>query len=489
MSNKVEKIEDKELIEKYNKYMEALKNPKTTMTDEKLADLKKRVIDSLSLDRQKLLMRQPFTGGMLMRFDFVPVRDHRLGTASTDGSRIFFDIDFYKNLNDEERVFVLAHECWHCVYLHFARRMNRMADLWNIATDCEINYMLKNEMFKTPSEVCFPPPSMEGKSAEEIYEYYLKEAKKNSKQNKNGSPSGGSGSQSGGSSSNKNKKKDDNGSGSGNKKLSGQFDKHSSQNKDGSKDDNSGGNGNGEKDEGILPTDEWGEKGEDPDYNPMIDNDAAEKIREAVIAEAQIVERQQGKLPGCVQRVLDSLRQPEIPWQELLSQFVTSCLGDKRQWLPPLRRSVWSEIYQQSRRGQKINVVCTVDTSGSTMTDLPKFIAELVSLLKTFGRYEMTLIQCDAEVQDVQIYDECNEFPLDNSEAIKWKGMGGSNLNPAFDEILKRGTEATMHLIFTDGYIYVPKKNPLGIPTMFILTKDGNENLCDWGTKLKFKEI
>lgn len=155
-SNTTQKI-DEETLERINKYSEALKNPKTTMTDDKLAELKKNVIESMCMDRHKLLMQQPFTGGMLMRFEFIPVRDHRLATASTDGSRIFFDISFYKSLDEDERVFVLAHECWHCVYLHFLRKMKRKHDLWNIATDCEINYMLKGEMFKVPKDLCFPP--------------------------------------------------------------------------------------------------------------------------------------------------------------------------------------------------------------------------------------------------------------------------------------------------------------------------------------------
>lgn len=471
-NNTEPQVSDEEILGKHDEYIKALKSPKTTLTDDKLSELKRNVVESMSMDRHKLLMRQPFTGGMLMRFEFVPVRDHRLATASTDGSRIFFDISFYKSLDEDERIFVLAHECWHCVYLHFMRQMKRDHSLWNIAADCEINYMLENETFKVPKGVCFPPHEVEGKSAEEIYEYLLKTQSKKNKASKS------SGKGKDGENSTRDEKTDKNGSKGG---LSGQFDKHTS------KDDNK--NDGGDQKKGILPTDEWGEKGEDSDYNPIIDDDTAEKIREGVISEAQKIERQKGCIPGCVQRIINKFRQPEIPWQTMLSQFVTKCLGDRRQWLPPLRRSVWSGVYQQSRRGQEINVVCTVDTSGSTMNDLPKFMSELISLLKTFGKYKLTLIQCDCSVQGFDVYDDYNEFPVENCGSFKWKGMGGSDLNPAFDELIKRGTEATMHIIFTDGYITVPSKNPLGIPTMFVLTKDGNESLCDWGTKLKFKSV
>jgi predicted metal-dependent peptidase len=47
--------------------------------------------------------------------------------------------------------------------------------------------------------------------------------------------------------------------------------------------------------------------------------------------------------------------------------------------------------------------------------------------------------------------------------------------------------DPTCIVVFTDGYIECPSTNPTGIPTMFVLTSDGDENLSDWGTKVKFK--
>lgn len=450
----------------YEEFRKRLENPKTTMTKENLKELKKSISDSLSVDRHKILMRLPFIGGMLMRMDLVPIRSHRCDTASTDGRHIFFDISFYKSLNDKEREFVLAHEIWHVIYMHFLRRQNREQMLWNIATDCEINYMLKNEGFTSPPNLCYPDKSMEGKNAEEIYEYLLKK-NKNKNKNKNEKSTNGGNCYSG----------DDSDNSSGNKKLTGQFDKHIEK---GSENEGSEGN--------ILPTDEWGEKGEDPDYTPSVDEDAAEKIREMIVAEAQFAERTQGHLPSYLENIINKIRNPEINWKEYLAQFVTSCIGDRRVWLPPNRHYVWSGSYFQSRRSEKINVVVTVDTSGSTTADLPKFMGELIGLLKTFGNYELTLIQCDAEVHSVETYDEGNEFPLDNPQLIKWKGFGGSDLRPAFTEIINRGLEASMHIIFTDGYITFPEKNEIGFPTLVVLTKDGNKKCCDWAEKVVFKE-
>jgi len=463
------KIDEKKISEYADKFRKALENPKTSITKEKLEDLKKKVEESLSLDRQKMLSLQPFTGGMMMHFEIVPIRDYRCATAMTDGSRIFFDIDFYSRLSDKERIFVLAHECWHCIYLHFLRKQGRESDLWNIATDCEINYMLKNQGFSAPSELCYPEPGEEGLSAEEIYERRFKKSKKQKHDGgENGGQSSGYGQRNGNGESN-----DEKGG------ISGQFDKHVTD-----EDEENG-------DNGMLPKDKWGEKGEDPDYHPRISQDVAEKIRESVISEAQKYERSRGTLPGGLESVINRFRKPEISWKELLCQEISKCYSERREWLPPNRRYVHKGLYLQSHRGEKVKCCVMIDTSGSTTTDLPKFMGELVGLLNTFSNYEMTLIQCDAKVQSVEKFDDVNPFPVEDASKIKFSGFGGSDLNPAFEyleeELAYEDEYPNMVVVFTDGYIAVPETPP-PCNVLWILTSDGNKDIAPYGRKIVFKE-
>ena len=436
----------------------------TTLDETKLKKLKEKMLQSVELDIQKLITAETFIGGLLLRIPVVPVRDFRLSTASTDGRNIYFDIDFYTKLTQDERIFVLAHEVWHVALMHFMRRENRITKVWNIATDCEINNALVNERFVAPPDLCFPDPDDAGKCAEDIYDNLLKNFKENNTNSKDNKGYGNT--------KNNNGKKF-----SGN--VKGQFDKHISNNdEDGDPSD--------ELSDGI-PRDKWGEKGIDSDYTPNIDDNAVDKIREMVISEAQRYERQKGQLPGSIKRILNSICKPEVRWEELLAEFVTSCLGDRRQWLPPLRRGVYNEMYLQSRKGQRINVSCIVDTSGSTSGDLGKFLCELVSLLETFGNYELNVIHCDCAVHRVDTFDDNNPFPIDTPLDYSFNGGGGSDLNPAFDKILELGIEPSCNIVFTDGYIDCPNTNPLEVPTVFILTKDG-EPPANWGTVIKFKE-
>ena len=91
----------------------------STLTVAELKELKKKIVESLAIDRQQLLIKFPFIGNLLLRMELVPVRDKRCLTACTDGSRVYFNVSFYSKLSTKERWFVLAHELFHCVFMFF----------------------------------------------------------------------------------------------------------------------------------------------------------------------------------------------------------------------------------------------------------------------------------------------------------------------------------------------------------------------------------
>lgn len=412
------------------------------LSEKDLARLKKTSLDLMGQDRQKLLVRFPFTGGILMRLELVPVRDLRLNTAATDGSRIFFDISFMSKLNADERLFVMAHEAWHCVLMHMLRCQTRNQKKFNVATDMEINRMLKKEGLVVPSWVLMPEPDWpDGLSAEEMYELLPA--------NKINPQSGGSeGSKSGG--------------------KEGQFDKHVYP-------------GDGEGEEKFK--DQWGEKGIDPDFKVGFPKDLAEKIREKIVAVAQQMQRTRGDIPAHLESVVRAALKPQIRWQEVLAQFVTSCYGGSRRWLPPNRRHVGQGLYLQSSRKEMLRAVVAVDTSGSTTNDLPQFFSELNSLLNSFGDYELTVIQCDCEIQDVTKYDAFN--PITSPE---WKtyGHGGTDFRPPFEYVAEHpDIEPSCLIYITDGCGPAPERAPC-FPVLWLLTADGSKP-APWGRKLRFK--
>ena len=474
---------------------------KGKLSEEKLAKIKKEIAESLALDRHGLICDFPFTAAIAMRMDLIPTRDKRVRTACTDGKRVFFDCDFYSKLKKNERAFVLAHEIWHCVMLHLSRCQTRNKELFNIASDMEVNQLLvdnaNGKIIAPPKNVLFPPSKLKGKSAEVIYDWLLKQANKQQKQqnSQNNSSQKDKGKNqitsglndnidsdgddedsrdecSSESNSVGNGKNGKNGKDTG--KLEGQFDKHTY----------TGDNGDSDVDEKV--TDQWGEVGYDDDFNPDVPDDIAEQMREASIAAAQQCQREKGDLPAGVKQLLDKIQKPEIRWQEVLSQFVTSCYNGKRRWLPPNRRHVYNDMYFQSRRNEVVNIAVAIDTSGSCVGDLPKFFGELNGLVNSFGSYTIHLIQCDAAVDKYDVYDDNNPFDIEDGSKIEWAGGGGTSFCPVFKFMKKEGIQVDCLIYITDGFGDAPEEPP-PYPVLWILTKDGCEDFCDWGKKIKFK--
>lgn len=495
-----------------------MKNNNNTLSDEELKTLKSKAFDALSHARHVLLSKYPFIGSIALRMDLVPVRDLRVRTACTDGNTVYFDIAFLSSLSHDERIFVLAHEIWHAVLLHLTRLGTRNVELFNIATDKEVNYLLKEDGLIPPPHLCFPTEKEAGKCAEEIYEMMLKDQKqKQKKQQQNNSSQDASNSGFGQNSSSKQNSKNKNrgsssdsnddqdnqsshnkANGNSNGKFKGQFDKHiydanepdaqqenNANNQPGKNAKDSNENGNESYTSKI--TDKYGDVGYDSDFKPKVPKDFADRMRETVISEAQRVEKMQGNVPTHVKELIKKFTNSEIDWKELLASFVTKCYNDgNRSWIPPNRRHVHNDVYLQSRQATKIKAVVAIDTSGSTTNDRSKFLGELNGLINSFGRYELTIICADAEVDDVKTYTQDDNLNIE-LDGYEMGGGGGTSFIPPFDYVLENGIECDCFLYLTDGYGPAPEKNPLGIPVLWIITKNGTEDFCDWGQKIRLK--
>jgi len=465
-----------------------------------IEDVKETVMKGLEYARWQLLEKQPFIGEMLLRFSIVPTYDCRLQTAATDGSKIYFDCEFYSTLTDAQRQFVLAHEVWHNIFLHFVRRQARDMQMWNVATDCEINHMLQNEGMEVLKDACLPDPIVAGRNAEDIYAYLMKQMQKQQNQNqgqknKQGGGSGNGQGQSSSSSSSSNGDDGDDGEGGGSNGTDNGEGNQQNQNGNGTdKGNNKGKHGNqfdrhmyeGESaGEGQETEGKWGKKGFDQDFNPSMKDgkETENNIKEMVTSVAQSIERKQGHLPAGIDSIVKEMLKPEINWKEALSQFVTKTLGGEHSWSRCSRHALARGHYLPGKTDMKIKAALVLDTSGSYLQDLPKFLAEFKALVESFGKYEITLIQCDAEVQDVKEYDADTPMDFNNFDA---KGGGGSDFRPAFKKLRELGDDFNCCITFTDGYISMPTYPP-PYPTLFVLTPDAPRDFVEWGEKMVYK--
>lgn len=489
------------------------------LSEEETNELKKKAKDILSVCRRNLLIKYPFIGNVALRMNLIPVRDLRVRTACTDGDNVYFDIAFLSSLSKDEQLFVLAHEIWHAVLMHLIRRHSRLAGLFNIATDKEINNLLTKDGFNAPVLVCMPEPDEKDKCAEEIYEIMLNKMKNQKKQNMHGGMGGGmngkgnsNGSFSNDSNTNNNTNNtnnngscgDDENDGKKNGTLSGQFDRHIYENdvpdiNDGDGDGNNESGGDGAENnpfdtrsfdsDSKIVSDKYGQVGFDADYRPKVDKNFADKMREVIISEAQRTLKMRGSLPAGVTAMVDKILAPEIKWQELLAQFVTKCYNSGNySWIPPNRRYVHRGIYLPRRQGDRIRIAVIIDTSGSTIPDRGKFLGELTGLIRSFGKFDLHLIECDAAVGAYTHFTEDDDVEniIVNGD-YEMTGGGGTAMTPALEYIRDNELEVDAVCCMTDGYIDSIPKNPTNLPMLWIITKDGIDDFCDWGQKVKFK--
>lgn len=444
----------------------------------KLEKLKKNAAMILAEARMNMQLRYPFTGNVSMSLEIVPTRDESNPTACTNGKSIYFDIDFLSTLSSDEVLFVLAHEVYHNVLSHALRKEGRDHQLFNVACDLEVNEMLRADGLAVPRDVLlvdkfgFPPQL----SAEEYYELLLK----NAHSQKQAKSMGGSGMPMSGDS--QESSSGDNGSdgssqkGQGKtKKLQGQFDKHIDQ------------NGNGLESGGQQKSDRYGKVGKDPDVNPQFNPADLEKIREAVVAAAQAIERSRGELPGHLKGLVKKITEPELDWRDLLSQYVTRASGDEPTWNKPNRRFAWSGMFLPSHEGKQLKVAVGLDTSGSTEGDMEKFINEVYGIVSCFNGYELSIIHCDTSVQHVDFFDEGNIFDP-TVEGYHTYGGGGTTLRPIFDYLSENSVDPDVIVMFTDGWIdRIPAEASNGVPTLWVLTGDGRKDDIEFGEITKFK--
>lgn len=122
------------------------------------------------------IMTKPQTAFLATVCANLPVKiDNSIPTACTDGKAILLNESFFMNLDREERVFLMAHETLHVVYMHALRREQRNQLLFNYAADYVINWQLREQGFKLIDGVLIDP-KYAGLNTEQVYKLLIDDA-------------------------------------------------------------------------------------------------------------------------------------------------------------------------------------------------------------------------------------------------------------------------------------------------------------------------
>ena len=376
--------------------------------------------------RMNILANNGFFGLLLMHMKFA--LDDSIGTAATDGEKIYFDPDFLDDLSDSELIFILEQEIMHIVLQHTFRTGDRNNRLFNVACDIVVNSNILYSagmnrhsitLAKYGESMHVAPDGSEGygHTAEEVYDMFAA-ANTQWKDGKDGS--GGS-------------------------VVSGQT-------SDSFSDDHS----------------KWGKSREN----------GLETVWKARIKDAYEAVKSRGKgcsgIPAGVERELKDLFDPKTDWRVLLNDFVQEEVVDYS-FAPPDRRFSESPFFLPDFNETETvvkNVLFMIDTSGS-MTDeeITQAYSEIKGAIDQFGgRLEGRLGFFDAAVVPPEPFADESEFMV-----IRPSGGGGTSFRAVFDYIRSEmaDVEIASLIIMTDGYARFPDESAsMGIPVLWMINND-----------------
>lgn len=359
-------------------------------------------MDLMQKARARMLVKHVFFGTILVSTKCIP--DETIPTACTNMIDIRYNPKFINDIGDVDKVlFVLAHEVGHVMLMHGHRLQGRDPFLFNIAGDYAINWMLKECGFNL-LDGCLVDEKYKDMSAEQIYDDLLKDAKKRKK----GKGKGGGGSATG-----------------------------NGQPSDG---------GDGDYPDPLGRDLKPGPGANDPE-------ERARQVRaiQQKVAQAANMARMAGQMPGALERLVNEVLDPAVPWNVLLRDYMTRITYDDETWS---RRNRRFETFLPSRHSLAMGeIVMICDTSGSIgVEELNKVAAEISSIADTMRPERIRVIWCDAHIAGEQCFELGEEIKLVP------KGGGGTDMRVGLDRAEVYNPIVTV--LCTDGYTPWPDVEP-----------------------------
>jgi predicted metal-dependent peptidase len=372
----------------------------------------------LSAARTRLILDKPFLGALVLRLPLVAADPKWCKTSGTDARSFYFNEQYIEGLSLAQTQFVLAHEALHCALSHFARRQHRVKHRWDIACDFAINgILIKEGLQPTPDALYLD--TFDGMTAEEIYPML-----------------------------------DD---------LEDQepMDQHLYDEEDQGEDSPDGGSGQGREQEssGGGSEAEIDENAGGAPQPPPLEGDEKDQLSiqwQQRLAGAAQQAMQAGKMGGALARMLEHLLQPQLPWRMLLARYMSANARTDYNYTRPSRRE--GNAILPSLRSHQIDIVVTLDTSGSiNATEMDEFMSE-IDAIKGQVNARITLQACDHALaaNGPWEYESWEAFTMPGDIT----GGGGTSFKPVFEWLDKEGRRPDLLVYFTDAEGQFPEREP-----------------------------
>ncbi len=420
-------------------------------------ELTERCTKRIIRAKMNLLGKNGFYGLLLSHIIFA--LDTECETACTDGRRIWFGPAFMEELSDTELEFIMMHEIMHIVLQHCLRGEEYNNEIYNIAADIVINSNIMHSMNddldtitlkKYGVSMHLTPDGKEGYdyTAEEVYDMLISKAKSKAKMKGKGKMPKSAGTS--------NDEGDEDGD-----EFKGLLDVVEEILKGGKRfDDHSKWDTLTEEEKREL-YEEWTKR--------LQDADTVISVLEA--------SKSFGGPPLGAKRLLDKLKNGQLDWRTVLTDFIQTEINDYS-FSPPDRRFSDGDFFlpDYNEEVEKVsNVWFLIDTSGS-ISDKAIITAytEIAGAIEQFNGAVKGLLS----FTEVFVTDPVPFETLDDLLAIKPVGGGGNDFSEIFRYMQKNMMDnpPAYIVIITDGYDTFPnEEEAMGIPVLWLINNEDPE--------------
>jgi predicted metal-dependent peptidase len=175
-----------------------------------------------------------------------------------------------------------------------------------------------------------------------------------------------------------------------------------------------------------------------------------------------------GADPGAASQVVTALRGLyRTPWEVVLQRWMESVAPGERTFARPSRRGadrVDLVLPGRRREGWMLNVI--LDTSGSMAEEIPRALGAMADFCDAVAVDQIRLLQCDVAVT--------SDEQLSPAELAQYQvtGYGGSDLRPAMT-LLAADPQVRAVAIVTDGDIQFPP-DPMPYAVLWVVAPGGS---------------
>ncbi len=189
----------------------------------------------------------------------------------------------------------------------------------------------------------------------------------------------------------------------------------------------------------------------DHDWDAGEDKETAtENVKQLVNSASNMINSEnRGLMPANFIAQIEKINEPpKISWQKVLKKYVGTISTNKRKTRTRLNRRQPERFDISGAMDDKVlKIVVAIDTSGSVSDEMISGIFNEIFDILAKRKHDITVIECDAEVQRV--------YKAKNRSEIKTKvwGRGGTEFTPVIEYINKEKQYRDALLIyFTDGF-------------------------------------